>query len=125
MSSNVPMSWHHESLGNPFNTAVTPVLGFKNLDRASFWDRFFNTLLTKYINTLITYYMYEQDKYVEKYFGPGYPDVIALQKDLDLMLINTHLSLNEPVAYTPAIIEVAGLHIKDDDSKLQEVQFHF
>lgn len=115
------MDWHHESLGNPLNTAVTPTMGAKDFDRANFWSRLTNTLSSKYVSGLFNYYMYDQDKHVEKYFGPGHPNVMELQKDIDLMLTNTHFSLDEPTAHTPAVVPVGGLHIKDDDAKLPKV----
>lgn len=121
-SSNQLMNWQHESLGNPLNTAVMTAIGWKDFDHTNFWSRLANTVMSKYLTALFKYYMYEQDEYVEKYFGPGYPDIIELQKDIDLMLVNTDLSLNGPAAYTPAVVPIGGLHIKDDDSNLDEVK---
>ncbi|XP_031777616.1 UDP-glucuronosyltransferase 2C1-like [Nasonia vitripennis] len=111
---------YNDALGNPFNSAVTPGsnTGFQN--PMNFWERLVNTITSKLLNMISRYFMAEQDIYVERIFGPGYPTVSELEKDLDLLLINSHLSLEDPSAITPAIIPVAGIHIADDDTKLPE-----
>lgn len=61
------------------------------------------------------------NKYVEELFGSGLPDVRELPKDLDLLLVNSHYSLDGIRPYTPAIVPVGGLHINDDGQKLPDV----
>lgn len=73
------------------------------------------------ISAQFNYYIKSQNKYIEQHFGHGYPDVSELPRDLDLLLVNTHLSLDGVRAFTPAIIPVGGLHIVDDGTKLPEV----
>lgn len=119
--SNQLVDWHHESLGNPFNPAVMPGM-FYYWDHKNFWHRLYNTVTFHYWCMIFKYYIHEQDKYVEQYFGTGYPNVIKLQEDFDLMLVNTHLSLNGAVAYTPGVVPVGGIHIEDNDAKLPEVK---
>ncbi|XP_032453241.1 UDP-glucuronosyltransferase 1-7C isoform X2 [Nasonia vitripennis] len=101
---NIPMvgvmttpliDWFNEPLGNPFNTAAIPGSTVKFRHPMNFWQRSFNTI--------------------------GYPTASDLEKDLDLLIVNSHLSLEGPRAYVPAIVPVAGLHISDDDTKLPKV----
>ncbi|KAJ8680732.1 hypothetical protein QAD02_016519 [Eretmocerus hayati] len=53
-----------------------------------------------------------------------YPTISHLERDIDLLPINAHHTLDGIRPYTPAIVPVAGLHIKDDNSELipKEVQ---
>ena len=117
------IDWYNEPLGNPINTAVTP-LGWSGLFHPlDFWGRLTNTLLYHVINVQYKYHINAQNRYVEKFFGPGYPDAAELPKDLDLLLVNTHYSLDGIRAFTPAIVPVAGLHIVDDGAKLPNVSY--
>lgn len=122
---NILFDWQHEPLGNPLNAAVMPSFWAKNMDYKNFWHRLTNTVMNKFTILSFKYYAYDQNVYVEKYFGPGYPDVFELEKDRDLMLINSHISLNEALPVTPAVIPIAGVHIKDDDTEIPKVYIFF
>ncbi|XP_058810722.1 UDP-glycosyltransferase UGT5-like [Phymastichus coffea] len=124
---NIPMvgimtstlfDWYNEPLGNPMNTAVTPAVWSGLFHPMSFWQRLSNTLLYWTVSGQFNYYIRDQNRYVEKHFGKDYPDVTDLPKDLDLLLINSHLSLDGVRSFTPSIIPVAGVHIDDDAAKL-------
>ena len=116
------MDWMHASLGNPYNTAITPTMSTRFSHPMTFWQRLANTALSTFIVTRFSFAIREQDKYVENYFGPGYPNSFELQKDIDLVLANHHVSLHGNQALTPSIIPVAGIHISEDDSPLPKVQ---
>lgn len=115
------IDWYNEPLGNPFNPATTPGCWSGLFYPMNFWERLTNTIMYHMISGQFNYYIKVQNKYVEQHFGTGYPDVSDLPKDLDLLLVNTHLSLDGVRAFTPAIVPVGGLHIIDDGSKLPEV----
>ncbi|KAL7299929.1 hypothetical protein TKK_0007249 [Trichogramma kaykai] len=120
--SNI-LDWVHAPLGNPFFTAISPGMGFTGLHPMTFWQRLGNTLLHNLIVHSFNQEVRVQDKYVEKYFGQGYPNVVEMQKEIDLVLANTHHSLDGVRPLTPAIIPVAGVHISEDDPPLpKEVQ---
>lgn len=109
------MDWFNDDLGNPFNTAITPGTSTDFLYPMNFWQRLVNTVSSKTTSIIMRYLMSEQDASIERIFGPGYPTAPELQKELDLLFINSHLSLEGARAYTSAIIPVAGIHIDDDD----------
>ncbi|XP_001603733.2 UDP-glucuronosyltransferase 2C1 [Nasonia vitripennis] len=126
---NVPMigvmtstliDWYNEPLGNPFNPAATPGCWSGLFHPMNFWERLINTIMYHMISAQFNYHIKAQNKYVEQHFGHGYPDVTELPRDLDLLLVNTHHSLDGVRAFTPAIIPVGGLHIVDDGEKLPE-----
>ncbi|XP_011496133.1 PREDICTED: UDP-glucuronosyltransferase-like [Ceratosolen solmsi marchali] len=116
MSTTI-LDWYHKSFGNPSMPTFT---SGSNILQMTFMQRLSNTIFNTLMSQYIQYHILGQSKYIEKYFGPGYPDTIEIQKDLDLLLVNSHFSLEGIRANTPAIVPVAGLHIKDDDTKLTE-----
>lgn len=125
VSTNVEIGPYSEAIGNPVNPAITPGVGLDLLAPMNFWERLTNTLLSQFFNAAFHLMMRQQDKYVERSFGPGYPSVTELVKDLDLLLVNSHWSLNGIAPVTPALVPVAGLHIKEDNSTLSKVGLRF
>jgi glucuronosyltransferase len=117
--STTLLDWYPKSTGNP-STAFT--IG-KDIRKMTFFERLSNTIIKTIISKYFEYHILTQDKYIEQNFGSGYPNPIELQKDLDLLLVNSHYSFGGIEANTPMIIPVAGLHIKDDDTKLTQVNF--
>ena len=115
------LDWLYEPLGNPFNTAASPLTFSDFSSPMNFLERVQNTLLYYLINGQINYYINDQNKQIQELFGSGYPSASELPKDLDLLLINSHYSLDGILPLTPAIVPVGGLHIVDDKTKLPDV----
>lgn len=86
--------WHFDPFGTPINLAVDPVLHLSYVSPMSFFERVNNFLSHHHLVYTFNYHIKEQDYYVEKYFGSGYPSVVDLQKDVSLVLIN-----HDPVLY--------------------------
>lgn len=70
----------------------------------------------------MSYYSDTQLHYVKTHFGMDVPSMDDLHLDIDLYLINSHYSLNEIRSMNPNMIEVAGLHLKDNDDPLSPVR---
>ncbi|XP_023247051.1 UDP-glucuronosyltransferase 2A3-like [Copidosoma floridanum] len=112
------IDWYNEPLGNPLNLAVTPSSWSHLYHPMNFWERLTNAFMYNVIVMQTKYYIRCQDKYIEQYFGTGYPNSNDIIRDLDLLLVNMHHSVNGIRPFTPAIVPVAGLHIQDDDPNL-------
>lgn len=128
---NIPMidivtmsstDWMNTPHGNPSNLAVEPSILAPYTTPMTFFERLGNFLISTSAEFLFNYYSREQDEYVQKYFGPGYPSVVEMQKDLSLILINYHQSLDGIRAFTPAIVPVGGLHVIDRNETLPQVR---
>ncbi|KAF7987446.1 hypothetical protein HCN44_003208 [Aphidius gifuensis] len=119
-SSSVP--WTSALIGNPDNLAITNNIFLStSFDRMKFFDRMYNVIFTFYTNYIFNKLRAPQNKMIEETFGPNIPDLMELEKQFDLLLVNTHPSLNDPVPRVPAFIEVGGLHaLTDDTPKLTE-----
>ena len=68
-------------------------------------------MVMKFIKTY--YFDVTSYKIASKYFGSNLPSLESIAKNVSLVLVNTHYSLNRPRPLVPAVIQVGGLHIKE------------
>lgn len=119
---NTPMPpWSFEPFGTPVNLAADPILFFPYEPPMSFIERFNNFVTHHLVAHTFNYYIRDQDKYVEKFFGPGYPNVIDLQKDVSLVLLNHDPALYGVRTFAPIVVPISGLHIVDRNETLPNV----
>lgn len=127
---NVPMigvsscalyPWLNDFIANPENLAFVPnnLLDFKAA--LNYWDRMYNVLNTIYDKMAFNFWTSVQNDMIKKHFGSHIPGVRELERSLALIIANTHYSLNGVKPTTPALIEVGGLHVQDDESKISVV----
>lgn len=121
MSSNALFDFMNDPFGNPINPSFIPSGMVTYSQKMTFWQRLVNTICTNFMKIIFNRNIQIQDKYVEKYFGPGYPTVYDLQKEIALILVNSHFIFNGIRPITPSIVEVGGMHIQDEGEKLPQV----
>ncbi|KAI8130126.1 hypothetical protein FF38_01733 [Lucilia cuprina] len=97
--------------------SVIPHLVLSHTDRMTFSERMYNSYLSLYDAVMRRwYYMPKMQEMAEKYFGPHIkgplPYVRDLEKNISLMLINSHRSMDLPRPSMPGLINVGGAHIK-------------
>ena len=110
--------WANDPLGNPSNLAFSPG-AFTNLPNTmNFWERLQNVLIVNIAKYQFNYYSSFQKKYVDEFFGPGYPSIYEMSTEFALVLVNSHYSLNGIKPFTPGVVEIGGLHIKDSGEEL-------
>jgi len=115
--------WLNELVAQPENLAFVPnnCLAFNT--PMNFWQRTYNVLHTFYYKIYFYYLTKPQDDIVRKYFGPNLPSVWKMKPAL--VLINSHIVLNGIQPLTPAVVQVGGIHIRDDDTPLSPVRQFF
>ncbi|XP_036328591.1 UDP-glucosyltransferase 2-like [Rhagoletis pomonella] len=97
--------------------AIVPHLLVSYTDQMSFLQRAYNAYLSLYDAALRRwYYLPQMQEMAERHFsghidGP-LPHVSTLEKNISLMLINSHRSTDVPRPSMPGLIDVAGVHIK-------------
>lgn len=113
LSSCTIMPWSNTRFGNPMNPSYIPVNLLPYSDQMTFIERVENTLYYIYSEILFNYGM-ESDSYIEakKYFGDDLPPLQNIAKNISLMLVNTHFSLNLPRPIVPNIIEIGGMFLR-------------
>ena len=95
---------------------VPHMILFKYDDKMNFWQRFHN-LMFSMTDVLIRkfYYLPKMNKMTEDHFGHldgPLPSVEDLEKSISAVFINSHWSLTKPRPLMPAMINIAGAHIK-------------
>lgn len=115
--------WVNDRVGNPINLNTDVSFFSQTIPPLKFWERVENLYMTKSIiyeaNTLLT----KQNEYVEKFFGPGYPDVQDMLKDLSLIFLNYNAALNGLRAFAPVVKPTAGIHVvESSEDSLPQVK---
>jgi glucuronosyltransferase len=113
MSSCVMFPWSNDRMGNPDNPSYIPTHGTWFSDEMNFSERFFNAIAN--IGSKFIFHVTEgmvTQSCVRKHFGDDVPLLSDIAKNTDLLLVNSHFSLNRPRPLVPGIVEVGGLHIK-------------
>ncbi|CAH0585781.1 unnamed protein product [Chrysodeixis includens] len=84
-------------------------------DPTSFSGRLKNLYFTIYEYVYWRFwYLEEQEKFVKKYIKglrEPVPSLYDLQKNVSLMLVNSHFSFDPPAAYLPNVVEIGGSHL--------------
>ncbi|XP_034948011.1 uncharacterized protein [Chelonus insularis] len=118
LSSSALYPWGNEMIANPPNLAFIPNNMLPFMENMSFWDRLYNVVHHYWSVITFNYYASPQDEIVKRHFGSNMPGVRQLQHELALILANSHMSLNGVKPTTPALVEVGGLHIQNDDPEI-------
>ncbi|XP_055917568.1 UDP-glucosyltransferase 2 [Eupeodes corollae] len=97
--------------------SIVPHLLLSYTDNMSFKERAYNTYLSLYDYVFRRWhYMPQMQDMAERHFkdaikGP-LPSVRDLEKNISLMLVNSHRSLDLPRPSMPGLVDIGGIHIK-------------
>ncbi|XP_046966266.1 UDP-glycosyltransferase UGT5-like [Vanessa cardui] len=109
---------------NPLQLATVTSDFLDVKDPTSFWGRFRNFYFSAYDYIWWRFwYLKKQEDLVVKYLpeiAKDVPSLYALQKNVSLMLINSHFSYDTPSALLPNIIEIGGVHLSNSNASLPE-----
>lgn len=108
-------------MGNPTCMSFIPTMLIANLDIKTFWNRIKNTVITHIFEYLFYYISENQSEFMREYLDPNIPPVREVEKTVALSILNTHHSLRGAKPITTSVIEVAGIHVEEDDSVLTAV----
>lgn len=121
--SSVPLPWVNDMVALPENTAYTPIYFFPFSQRMNFFSRLVNTLATVYAK--VQYEIksnWRSQELAGRVLGPV-PPLRSLAQNFSMILVNSHLSLNQIRPSVPQLVEVGGLHIPRTIPKLPKVSF--
>jgi glucuronosyltransferase len=121
LMSSVPFPWSNDRTANPDHPAYVPNYFAQYTDRLTFWERLQNTVQTEMIKW-VYYYFSElpMHRIASQYFGNDLPALSDIARNVSLVLVNTHFSVNYPRPTVPVVVEVGGLHIQSP-SELPQV----
>jgi len=104
--------WYNTIVGNPEMPSFISSFTLTFADRMTFIQRMVNFLL----HILVLYYrefhhLPTMDRIAQKYFGKSTPLPSEVEKNISLVMVNTHFSMDYPRPLVPAMIPVGGMHI--------------
>uniref|UniRef100_A0A1I8P863 UDP-glucuronosyltransferase n=1 Tax=Stomoxys calcitrans TaxID=35570 RepID=A0A1I8P863_STOCA len=95
-------------------------------DRMTFKERLLNTYYSLGEDILREFHYFPQmDRMVQKYFGHlnvSIPSVSKMEKNISVMLLNSHIPLSAPVPLVPGMVFVGGMHIYPPKKLPQDIQ---
>ena len=116
-------SWTIDAIGNPPSTAFSANVLMDSGFVPTFWGRLKNTFIfhcSKYrFHRIIEK---EQTEAMRKYLHPDIPTIREVEKSVALTFTNSYHSLFGIRPLTPALVEIAGLHVEQNDAMLSSVR---
>ncbi|XP_023702334.1 UDP-glucuronosyltransferase 2B31 isoform X3 [Cryptotermes secundus] len=105
--------WFNTIVGNPQILSFTSSYILPFTDHMTFLQRMVNFVLHNVIVYYRTFHhLPNMDNIAQKYFGNSAPLPSEIEKNISLVMVNTHFSVDFPRPLVPAMIPVGGMHIK-------------
>ncbi|XP_011499547.1 PREDICTED: UDP-glucuronosyltransferase 2A1-like [Ceratosolen solmsi marchali] len=119
VSSTIEYPWINHYIGNMDNLAIVSYSFLTDFDKLKFWDRLKNVFFYHY-DLYIFHTMTEkiQTELMRKFLNPNIPNIREVEKSAALILVNRHPVIYNAKPVTSSLIEVSGLHIKKNNTKL-------
>lgn len=77
----------------------------------NFWQRLHNLFIHVWFSCWTQIWIRpKSNRLVQEYF-PGAPSIEELNNNISLVLLNSHVSTNQPLPLTPNMIEIGGYHV--------------
>ncbi|XP_023245843.1 uncharacterized protein LOC106639852 [Copidosoma floridanum] len=119
VSTAAEFPWISDFIGNDDNLAYVPNTFYHSIGELNYWGR---------VENFVTYFM-ELRKYhsatakiqteaMRKYLSSDIPDIREVEKNVALTLVNSNPIISGIKPITPSLVQVAGLHIEENDETL-------
>ncbi|XP_066150307.1 UDP-glucosyltransferase 2-like [Euwallacea fornicatus] len=115
MTTSINLPWAAESFGLPDNPSYIPNYFMGATSHMSLSERLRNTwslVLSKILYQI--YSLKPSNLLLKKFFGKYVPDLEILVRNTSLQLVNTHFSISDARPLVPNVVEVGGIHIRED-----------
>lgn len=123
VSTSVLMPWANYPLGNPDNPSYIPNLFTPYSDRMNFMERTINSVSLMLFKVIYYFKSYHPSQEIaQQHFGQDVPDLDILARNISLVLVNSHFSLNSPRPLVPGVVEVGGMHITPPQKLPKHIQ---
>lgn len=104
--------WTNDLVGTPSPLSYVPHTFLSFSDRMNFVQRLGNTMFTLVEFIAYSFYLPSQIALYENNFpGKNKPDLESIRKNVSLVLLNNHFTMNYPRPYVPNMIEIGGIHL--------------
>lgn len=106
--------WTADLLGNPEHPAYVPNQYLSYGDHMNLWERTVNTIvrfITPYLRS--HFVLTRLDGVVQRFLGDPMVSLAEIEKNVSMVLVNSHYSLGHPRPLLPNVVEVGGMHCRD------------
>lgn len=119
ITNNLQFQVDDESMEYSKSIIVPNLLEFSKT--RNFFNRLKNYLVALYRSCEYSIYAEKQTEIMRKYLHPKLSEIREIEKNISLILSNSHSSLNSIQTFT-SFIQIGGLHILEDKGKLSPVK---
>lgn len=115
ITTHILMPWTYSRLGAPNNPAYVPnrVIGYGT--KPHLWNKIKSAVINFGMNLYYTYVTQTIDQEIVNKVYPDIPLLEELGKDMSMIMINQYFPLTGPRLYSSNVVEVGGMHIKEND----------
>lgn len=112
----------HDSIGNPTNPSYIPS-GYRDFEQ-NFWGRLDNFLFGVLWRLHYHLFVVPEAQRIADEFFPSYSknDILEIEKNVSIVLTNTHPVITGVRPIVPATIEVGGIHLKKEPKEIPKVR---
>ncbi|XP_044271533.1 UDP-glycosyltransferase UGT5-like isoform X2 [Tribolium madens] len=122
MSSMPLFAWSKHFLAHPAPSSYVPNLLTPYSGHMNFWQRLCNSVYDTYSILYHQWIILPKHRQLVKKHIPGEPDLYNLLNNASLLLVNSHVSANEPTIQIPNVIEMGGMHLKEPEELPEDIQ---
>ncbi|KAK6641226.1 hypothetical protein RUM44_012935 [Polyplax serrata] len=98
----------HANIGNPTAASFITDPFFPYSDSMSFLQRIRLLLFQAFVWAAYSYTMWSQNVIAKDHFGSEIPHLVDIERNLSLLLVNSHFSLFYPRSNVPNLVEIGG-----------------
>ncbi|XP_068228236.1 UDP-glycosyltransferase UGT5-like [Palaemon carinicauda] len=106
--------WTADLLGNPEHPAYVPNQYLPYGDHMNLWERTLNTIarfISPYLRNRLV--LSRLDGVVQRFLKDPFVSLSEVEKNVSLVLVNSHYSLGYPRPLLPNVVEVGGMHCRN------------
>ncbi|NP_001243970.1 UDP-glycosyltransferase UGT43B1 precursor [Bombyx mori] len=114
ITAHILMPWTYSRLGALNHPAYVPNHFIGSGTKPGFWDKIQSALINIAFNIYFKYVIQKSDQMIINSVFEDVPDLDEIGKNISLILLNQYFPLTGSRLYGANVIEVGGLHIKEN-----------
>lgn len=112
ISSMPPVKCMIDPTGFRTPLSFVPIAAMDFTDKMTLGQRAINAFASWFLELIVMdFTVYPtSDQIIREYIGENVPSVASLRRDINMIFVNTHFSINFPRPYLPDVVEIGGIH---------------
>lgn len=121
MTAHTLMPWTYSRLGAPNNPSFVPNHLFATGTTPSLLKKIQSAIINLAMNAYFIHVIQRSDQAIVNKIYPDVPDLESLGRNISLVMLNQYFPLTGSRLYGANVIEVGGLHVKQDNEIVDKV----